>query len=71
MLGWHGLSGGNLRNAIPREAEAVVTIPAEYKSDFLDEVADFEALYIHEYGLIEDDLTLTAEETGLPDFLIP
>ena len=64
-------SGGNLRNAIPREAEAVVTIPAEYKSDFLDEVADFEALYIHEYGLIEDDLTLTAEETGLPDFLIP
>lgn len=68
-LAW--VSGGNLRNAIPREAEAVVTIPAEYKSDFLDEVADFEALYIHEYGLIEDDLTLTAEETGLPDFLIP
>ena len=65
------VSGGNLRNAIPREAEAVVTIPAEYKSDFLDEVANFEALYIHEYGLIEDDLTLTAEETGLPDFLIP
>ena len=63
-LAW--VSGGNLRNAIPREAEAVVTIPAEYKSDFLDEVADFEALYIHEYGL-----TLTAEETGLPDFLIP
>lgn len=68
-LAW--VSGGNLRNAIPREAEAVVTIPAEYKSDFLDEVADFEALYIHEYGLIEDDLTLTAEEIGLPDFLIP
>ena len=68
-LAW--VSGGNLRNAIPREAEAVVTIPAEYKSDFLDGVADFEALYIHEYGLIEDDLTLTAEETGLPDFLIP
>lgn len=68
-LAW--VSGGNLRNAIPREAEAVVTIPAEYKSDFLDEVADFETLYIHEYGLIEDDLTLTAEETGLPDFLIP
>lgn len=68
-LAW--VSGGNLRNAIPREAEAVVTIPAEYKSDFLDEVADFEALYIHEYGLIEDDLTLTAEETGLLDFLIP
>lgn len=65
-LAW--VSGGNLRNAIPREAEAVVTIPAEYKSDFLDEVADFEALYIHEYGLIEDDLTLIAEETGLPGF---
>ena len=31
-LAW--VSGGNLRNAIPREAEAVVTIPAEYKSDF-------------------------------------
>ena len=57
-LAW--VSGGNLRNAIPREAEAVVSIPAEYKSDFLDEVADFEALYIHEYGLFEDDLTLTA-----------
>lgn len=68
-LAW--VSGGNLRNAIPREAEAIITIPAEYKSDFLDEVIDFEALYIHEYGLIEDDLALTAEETGLPDFLIP
>lgn len=68
-LAW--VSGGNLRNAIPREAEAIITIPAEYKSDFLDEVPDFEALYIHEYGLIEDDLALTAEETGLPDFLIP
>lgn len=68
-LAW--VSGGNLRNAIPREAEAIITIPAEYKSDFLDEVTDFEALYIHEYGLIEDDLALTAEETGLPDFLIP
>ncbi|WP_418496133.1 aminoacyl-histidine dipeptidase [Coprobacter sp.] len=68
-LAW--VSGGNLRNAIPREAEAIITIPAEYKSDFLDEVTDFEALYIHEYGLIEDDLALTAEETELPDFLIP
>lgn len=68
-LAW--VSGGNLRNAIPREAEAVITIPVDYKADFLDEVADFEAFYIHEYGLIEDDLKLTAEVVDLPYSLIP
>lgn len=68
-LAW--VNGGNLRNAIPREAEAIITIPVEYKTDFLEEVADFEALYVHEYGLIENDLKLTAEEVGLPRTLIP
>lgn len=65
------VSGGTLRNAIPREAEAIITIPSEYKNDFLDEIADFEALYIHEYGFVEDDLTMVAEEVALPATLIP
>ena len=47
-LAW--VSGGNMRNAIPREAVAIVIIPAEWKDDFVNEVADYEFLYKHEYA---------------------
>lgn len=68
-LSW--VSGGNLRNAIPREAFAIVTIPDEWKNDFIAEVAEFEEIYRHEYLNIEDSIHFTAEEVEMPATLIP
>lgn len=65
------VNGGNMRNAIPREASAVVVIPAGRKADFLNAVAEYDALYRHEYETIEDSLSFAAEMTDTPDTLIP
>ncbi len=64
-------NGGTLRNAIPREAEAVVTILAEDKADFMEAVADFAATLRREYGFIEEGLIFTAEEVAMPATLLP
>ncbi len=63
--------GGTLRNAIPREAVAVVTIPVEEKEDFLKTVDIFADTLKHEYGYIEENLLFRAEEANLPLSLIP
>lgn len=63
--------GGNLRNAIPREAFAVVTIPEEKHTDFLQLVAQTEALLKAEYALVDPGLSITAEETQMPEGLLP
>ncbi len=64
-------NGGTLRNAIPREAEAVVTILAEDKEDFMEAVSDFAATLRREYGFIEEGLVFKGEVTELPATLIP
>ncbi|KAA6345656.1 Cytosol non-specific dipeptidase [termite gut metagenome] len=63
--------GGNMRNAIPREAQVVVTVPAAYKESFLKLVADFEALFNEEYGAIETPISLKAEQVELPQGIVP
>ncbi len=64
-------NGGTLRNAIPREAEAVVAILAEDKADFMQAVADFAATLRREYGFIEESLVFTADEVAMPAHLLP
>ena len=59
------VEAGTLRNAIPREAFAVLTVPAEGKQELL-ELADFyEDLFIKEYDGIEDDIHLTVEDADV------
>ncbi len=59
------VEAGTLRNAIPREAFAILTVPAEGKQELL-ELADFyEDLFIKEYDGIEDDIHLTVEDAGV------
>ncbi len=66
------IEGGSLRNAIPREASAVITIPADNLEEIQDLVADYEDLFIEEYNGVEDNIQLTAEEIRpLPTGLIP
>ena len=64
-------SGGSLRNAIPREAEAVITVPAEIVNDVLDEVAYYHDLFRYELRGIDDGVRLSAAETELPGALLP
>lgn len=61
-----GMDGGSLRNAIPREAFAIVTISPEKKEDFLDAVKEYEDIYRTELGFVEPDLTFTASVTDRP-----
>ncbi|MDR0828998.1 MAG: aminoacyl-histidine dipeptidase [Prevotellaceae bacterium] len=65
------IEGGNMRNAIPREAWAVITIPEEEKTDILNLVKEYEDLFNAEYQLIEEKINFTAEETALPDLWLP
>ncbi len=65
------IDGGNMRNAIPRDAHAVITVPAEGVDDVLRMVDDFEDLFIREFDGVEDDLHLTAKQVDLPHGLIP
>ncbi len=65
------VEGGSLRNSIPREAEAVITIPADAKDDVLELVNDYEDLFIREYDGVEDNISLTAEEIACPKTELP
>ncbi len=65
------IEGGNLRNAIPREAFAVVTVPAENEDDLLETVADFEALFTEEFRGVEEGISFKAERTDRIKGLMP
>lgn len=64
-------NGGTLRNAIPREAFAVITLPEENLQDFVSAVADYQDQLNEEYAGIENPLTFDAVQVELPDGLIP
>lgn len=65
------IDGGSLRNAIPREAFAVITIPEDGLDDILDLIQEYQNLYTTEYQGVENNITLTAETVTLPSGLIP
>jgi dipeptidase D len=65
------IEGGSLRNAIPREAVAVITIPGNNVELLWELVADYRDLCRQEYAGIEDGISLTAEITKQPLSLIP
>ena len=62
--------GGNLRNAIAREAYAIVTVPAKFQNELLKYVEDFEKTIQKEYKITEPDLKVKAYSTQTPEFLI-
>lgn len=64
--------GGNMRNAIPRDAEVVLTLPAENVAALKETVTE-EWLkdFRDEYGYIEPNLTLEVVDTDMPEALVP
>ena len=65
------VEGGSLRNAIPREASAVITIPAEGMDEMMDLVAAYEDQFLREYDGVEDNITFTAEPVDCPATELP
>ena len=65
------LDGGNLRNAIAREAEAVITIPIWCKEDIRIMLNHYIATIEQEIGDVEKDFIMSLETTDTPDFYIP
>lgn len=65
------IEGGSLRNAIPREAFAVITVPADGVNDIIELAATYEDLFTVEFDGVEESIRFTAEPTDLPTGLIP
>lgn len=68
LVSW---KGGNMRNAIPRECEAVITVPETEVEDVLAYVGECEQVWRDEYATIEDGITFTAERIALPEMSVP
>lgn len=64
------VDGGGLRNAIPREAEAVVLVPAAEFGVFVEELKTYEKTVITEFAGIEDGIVIKAEECPIPERMI-
>ncbi|TSA25793.1 MAG: aminoacyl-histidine dipeptidase [Bacteroidetes bacterium] len=64
------IDGGSLRNAIPRESFAVVTIPEAQKEPFLDYAKEFKDMVRNELSAVEPDLTILVDPVAKPAFLM-
>ena len=58
--------GGNMRNAIPRTAEVVLTIPADNEEDLRDLAEYCQKMFTDEFRGVEDSVDITVERTALP-----
>ena len=63
--------GGNMRNAIPREAHAVMLFNPEDMDGLDDYIREYEAQIASEYDTIESGVSLKIEETEMPATVVP
>jgi dipeptidase D len=59
--------GGNMRNAIPREANAMVIVPEKNEKNFLDLVQVYQKNIKKELSVTEPDMTIECKAAGMPD----
>lgn len=59
-------NGGNLRNAIPREAFAVIVTDKQDTEDIKKWVNNFSSVVYEELGNVEKDLKISVTDTGIP-----
>jgi len=60
------LDGGSLRNAIPREAKAIIVVPVAEQAAFLSYLDTFKTILKDEYHAVEPSLAILVTETALP-----
>lgn len=68
LVSW---TGGNMRNAIPRESEAVITVQEENQAAITELVAECREMFTEEFRGVEEELTLTLAATELPELQVP
>lgn len=68
LLSWNG---GNMRNAIPRDCEVVLAVPAENVDDVRDLVNYCADMFQSEYAGIEEEILFTVEEVDMPAKGVP
>ena len=65
---WHG---GNMRNAIPFECEAILTLPKENIDALKDIIEEYRKIFHTEYRVIENDIIINIEEVETPKEEVP
>lgn len=63
--------GGNMRNAIPRTATVVLTIPQENYDDLCDLVRYCQQVFQDEYRGVEEGIAMTVEPVAVPAGQVP
>jgi len=63
--------GGDLRNAIPREAHTVVAVPDSAVANFEKMVEDYQDIYRLEFADTEPDLAFGCEKCEAPSNVVP
>lgn len=62
--------GGNLRNAIPREAEATFLIKPKQEPELMEYLGEFSKTLQSEYAITEPDLKIEISETKRPNKIL-
>ena len=63
-------NGGNLRNAIPREAEAVFGVHSDHEKEVMKHLHRYRDEIVNEYKSVEPSINLTIEKTEKPEYCI-
>ncbi len=63
--------GGNMRNAIPRDAEVVLTLPKENVAALKEAVDEWRQTFTDEFGAVEKSLKLEVEDVAVPSHIVP
>lgn len=69
-IGVSEINGGSLRNAIPRESFAVVTLPEKHREAFEKEMSTLTATIKDELKYTEPQLKVTVENTAAPSSIM-
>lgn len=69
-LALSSFESGNMRNAIPREGWAIVTVPKANAAEFESIAKQFEAFYKNEYNETDKDLKFFVSKVENPEFVI-
>ena len=64
------IDGGSLRNAIPREAMAIVVVPEAKKAEFEEYAKEYEAIVKEEFEGIEPEAAVLCEPAEMPKQVI-
>ena len=65
------IHGGNLRNALAREAEAVITVPMHFKEDIRVAWNHYVAQMEGVFGEVEKDMRMELETCDMPELFVP